>query len=110
MAYPYTGLLDKHVRSISDRPIFYFEVTFVGKFDIEKIDTKAKEFSVGLSTADFTGCKIVGDNKESIGLCGDGKIHFNDNSNSNVQVPANDGSFKIIPGLVLGVGFIFKTR
>ena len=83
MAYPFTGLLDRHVRSIQDRPIFYFEVTFVGKIDTDRIETKAKEFSVGLSTADFSGCKIVGDNKESIGLCGDGKIHFNDDNNLN---------------------------
>jgi hypothetical protein len=30
MAYPYTALLSKHVRSINDRPMFYFEVKFVG--------------------------------------------------------------------------------
>lgn len=83
MAYPYTGLLDKHIKSIKDRPIFYFEITFIGKCDPDRLDSKSKEFSVGLSTADFNGCKIVGDNKESIGLCGDGKIHYNDDLNQN---------------------------
>jgi len=34
--YPYTGLLTKHVRSIHNRPIFYFEVKFVGLIDEKK--------------------------------------------------------------------------
>lgn len=31
--YPYTALLTKHVRSINERPMFYFEVKLVGKID-----------------------------------------------------------------------------
>ena len=66
---------------------------------------------MGLSTADFSGCKIVGDNKESIGLSGDGKIHFiDDSTDKGTTVTINEGCFKIVPGLVLGVGYIFKTR
>ena len=42
-----------------------------------------REFSVGLSTDEPPGVKIVGDSKETIGLCGDGKIHYMDNSNAN---------------------------
>jgi hypothetical protein len=76
-------LLTKHVQSIKGRPIFYFEIKFVGKINPEVQDCKPKDFSVGFSTGEFCGSKIVGGNKESIGLCGDGKIHFNDNSNSN---------------------------
>ena len=95
MAYPYTGLLDRHVRSINGRPIFYFEVKFVGKINEEKLyDMKNKDFSVGLSTGDFSGTKIVGDNKESIGLSGDGKIHLNDDSNINKTIDINNGCFK----------------
>lgn len=112
MAYPYTGLLDRHVRSINGRPIFYFEVKFVGKINEEKLfDLKNKDFSVGLSTGDFSGCKIVGDNKESIGLSGDGKVHFNDDTNVPKSIDVNNGqNFKFHTGFVLGVGFIFKTR
>jgi hypothetical protein len=63
--------------------VFYLEVTFVGQINPEVQDTKAKDFSLGFSTSDFCGSKMVGGNKESIGLCGDGKVHYNDNNNSN---------------------------
>ena len=53
-----------------------------------------RDFCVGLSTIDFCGSKIVGGNKESIGLCGDGKIHYNDNSNSMFALDVNQGEFK----------------
>lgn len=71
------------------RPIFYFEVKFVGNIDSEQNDTKSKDFCVGLSTIDFCGSKIVGGNKESIGLSGDGKIHYSDNSNSMIALDVN---------------------
>lgn len=82
-AYPYTALLTQHVHSISGRPLFYFEVTFVGQINPEVQDTKAKDFALGFSTGDFCGSKAVGSNKESIGICGDGKVHYNDNANAN---------------------------
>ena len=63
-----------------------------------------------MSTGDFSGTKIVGDNKESIGLSGDGKIHLNDDSNVNKTIEVNNGCFKFHEGFILGVGFIFKTR
>ena len=78
--YPYTGLLTKHVRSIRNSPVFYFEVKFVGKYDDSKQDCKSGSFSVGFSTADFSGTKKVGETKESIGISGDGKVHFNDDT------------------------------
>lgn len=71
MPYPYTALLTKHVRSIGDRPMFYFEVKLVGDIPENKQDTKSHLFSVGLSSADFQGTKKVGDTKESVGITGD---------------------------------------
>ena len=71
----------------------------------------SREFSIGLSTEDFSGTKKVGENRESIGLCGDGKIYFNtDNSNQQTTVQVNEGDFKFHEGLVFGVGFIFRRR
>jgi hypothetical protein len=37
-------------------------------------------FSVGFSTNENTGTKKVGETKESIGISGDGKVHFNDDT------------------------------
>ena len=102
--------MTKHVQSIKGRPVFYFEVKFVGKIPADSSDTKSKDFAVGLSTAEFCGAKIVGANKESIGLCGDGKIYFNDNSNTNKCEEANQGEFKFSEGMVLGVGFVLKSK
>jgi hypothetical protein len=53
---------------------------------------------------------VVGANKESIGLCGDGKIHYNDNSNSSMSMDVNHGEYKLFKGLIFGVGYIFKTK
>ena len=91
--------------------MFYFEVTFVGQINPEVQDTKAKDFAVGFSTGDFCGSKAVGSNKESIGICGDGKVHYNDNANANQSVDVNEGKeFKFATGMVIGIGFVFKTR
>lgn len=42
---------------------------------------KNKNFALGFATSEFAGSKILGDNKESIGICGDGLIYFNDDQN-----------------------------
>lgn len=64
-----------------------------------------------MSTIDFSGAKIIGANKESIGLCGDGKIHFNDNGNQANEIDVNNGAvYKFFKGMILGVGYIFKTK
>lgn len=65
---------------------------FVSNLSKDRPDSKSKEFSVGFSTDDFTGIKIVGDNKESIGLCGDGKIHFMDGAGQQQAVEINNGN------------------
>jgi hypothetical protein len=103
--------LTKHVHSIGGRPAFYFEVKFVGPINPEVQDCKAKDFAVGFSTADFCGSKPVGANKESIGLGGDGKLHFYDNTNTIQAIDVNDGKeFKFHQGMVIGVGYIIKNK
>lgn len=83
----------------------------VGQINPEVQDTKSKDFAVGFSSGDFCGSKAVGSNKESIGLCGDGKVHFNDNSNQYQQVDINEGKeIKFNTGLVFGVGYVFNTK
>jgi len=76
------------------------------------MDCKSGQFSVGFSTDDFTGTKKIGETKESIGISGDGKVHFNDDSGQTKSVSVNPGggNFDLIHGFVFGVGYVFKTR
>lgn len=75
-AHPYTGLLTKHVQSIDGKPIFYYEVTIVSNIQQDQADKKLSEFSIGFSADSFTGTKVVGNNKESIGLTAEGKVLY----------------------------------
>ena len=119
--YPYTGLLSKQVQSYCGKPLFYYEVKLMGDpqqqasreegLEIPN-QGKNKDFSVGFATDDFAGQKIVGETKESIGLCGDGKIHCLELASTPAsQLIANPaGDFLLRTGMIIGAGFIFKTQ
>lgn len=109
-AYPYTGLLSKHVRSINNSPIFYFEVRVLGANDnIQRIESKSQNFAVGLSTCDFQGVKLVGETKESIGISGEGKVQYIDDNSKQFSSLSSVGNFEFQMGITFGIGYIFKT-
>ena len=53
----------------------------ISKFSLFFIFNFCRNFALGFATNEFAGSKILGDNKESIGICGDGLIYFNDDQN-----------------------------
>lgn len=119
--YPYTGLLSKQVQSYCGKPLFYYEVKLMGDPQQQASREpgleipnhgKNKDFSVGFATDDFAGQKIVGETKESIGLCGDGKIHCLElTATSPQQLVVNlAGDFQLQTGMIIGAGYIFKTH
>ena len=53
----------------------------ISKLRLSFIYNLFRNFALGFATSEFAGSKILGDNKESIGICGDGLIYFNDDQN-----------------------------
>ena len=94
--------------------MFYYEVKLVGdthqqaskEIGVEIPNQgKNKDLSIGFATDDFAGQKIVGETKESVGLCGDGKIHCLEmGAASPIVVTEND--FLLQTGMIIGAGYI----
>ena len=65
---------------------------------------------MGLSTDQFHGTKMIGLTNESIGISGDGKLHFLKSDSQDAAISTGDTQFRLHKGSVIGVGYLFKTK